>query len=180
MVDEALLLSICRDEGAADARALSTGDIPFDPGLRAYCAANACGSYDRNYACPPHVGEPEALIARARSYRRALLFQTVGELEDSFDIEGMNRAGARHKAVCAAIFERIEPLLGRHMVLTAGGCGKCATCAAVTGEPCRFPDQAVSSLEAYCMNVSRLCGKCGMKYINGANTVTYFAMCLFD
>ena len=30
------------------------------------------------------------------------------------------------------------------------------------------------------MNVSRLCGKCGMKYINGENTVTYFGMCLFD
>lgn len=179
-MDDAALLDICRAEGAADARVIDTGKIPFDPKLRSYCAANACGSYGRNYACPPHVGEPDELIARAKSYRRALLFQTVGELEDSFDIEGINRAGQRHKEVCAAIFDRIVPQLGWHMVLTAGGCGKCKTCAAVTGEPCRFPDQAVSSLEAYCMNVSQLCGKCGMKYINGANTVTFFAMCLFD
>lgn len=179
-MDDAALLELCRAEGAADARVIDTATIPFDPHLRSYCAANACGSYGRNYACPPHVGEPDELIARARSYRRALLFQTVGQLEDSFDIEGMGRAGKRHKDVCHAIFDRLTPQLGRHMVLTAGGCDRCATCAAVTGEPCRFPDQAVSSLEAYCMNVSQLCGKCGMKYINGANTVTYFAMCLFD
>lgn len=179
-MDDAVLIDICRSEGAADVRVIDTDRIPFDPKLRAYCAVNACGSYGRNYACPPHVGEPDELIARAKSYGRALLFQTIGELEDSFDIEGMNRAGERHKAVCKAIFDRITPQMGRHLIMTAGGCDKCKTCAAVTGEPCRFPDEAISSLEAYCMNVSQLCGKCGMKYINGANTVTYFAMCLFD
>ena len=72
-MDDAALLDICRAEGAADARVIDTGKIPFDPKLRSYCAANACGSYGRNYACPPHVGEPDELIARAKSYRRALL-----------------------------------------------------------------------------------------------------------
>ena len=174
------MLDKCLELGAADARIVDAGIIPFDKELRAYCAANACGSYGRNYACPPHVGEPEELIARAGSYARALFFQTVTPIEDSFDFEGMTRAGERHSRVCADIFAAITPSLGRHLLLTAGGCNICAQCAQVTGEPCRFPDKALSSLEAYCMNVSRLCGKCGMKYINGENTVTYFGMCLFD
>lgn len=179
-MDDSEMLEMCLSLGAADARLIDAGAIPFDKNLRSYCAANACGSYGRNYACPPNVGAPEELIAKARGYARALLFQTVTPIEDSFDIEGMARAAQRHSRVCDAIFAAITPGLGRHLLLTAGGCGKCAQCAQVTGEPCRFPGQALSSLEAYCINVSHLCGKCGMKYINGANTVTYFGMCLFD
>ena len=37
----------------------------------------------------------------------------------------------------------------------------------------------IASLETYCVNVSQLANKCGMKYTNGANTVTYFSAILF-
>nr|WP_305142352.1 DUF2284 domain-containing protein [uncultured Acetatifactor sp.] len=47
-----------------------------------------------------------------------------------------------------------------------------------TIHPCRFPDMAISSLEAHGINVSRLAAECGMKYINGQNTVTYFGAVL--
>lgn len=80
---------ICLEEGADRAAVIDTARIPFDKGLRAYCAANACGCYDKNWACPPGVGEPDEVIARAKGYRRALVFQAVGRLEDSFDFEGM-------------------------------------------------------------------------------------------
>ena len=177
--DEALL-QICLEHGARDARIVNVDQIPFDKQLRTYCEANACGSYKRNYACPPFVGEPEALIARAQAKKRAVLFQTVAELEDSFDIEGMERAAKAHAAACRAIYRALSAELGDMIFLTAGGCNICPECAALKGEPCRCPDMAFSSLEAWCINVSRLCGKCGMKYINGQNTVTYFGMCMFD
>lgn len=179
-MDDASILEICKNAGAAHASIVDAAVVPFDKALRSYCVANACGNYGKNYACPPQVGEPDMLIARAKAYGRALVFQTIWELEDSFDIEGMTHAGYAHERVCADIFKRTEPEMGERLLLTAGGCSICKTCAALTGEPCRFPDKAVSSLEAYCINVSKLCGKCGMKYINGANTVTYFGMCLFD
>ncbi|MEG1427664.1 MAG: DUF2284 domain-containing protein, partial [Oscillospiraceae bacterium] len=60
------------------------------------------------------------------------------------------------------------------LYLGAGGCGLCDTCAIVTGEPCRFPENALASLESYGVSVSELATACGMRYINGANTVTYF------
>ena len=50
------MLDKCLELVAADARIVDAGIIPFDKELRAYCTANACGSYGRNYACPPHVG----------------------------------------------------------------------------------------------------------------------------
>ena len=64
--------------------------------------------------------------------------------------------------------------------LGAGGCGVCKRCAKVDGEPCRFPSEAMPSLEAYGINVSSLASLSGMKYINGQNTVTYFGAVLFS
>ena len=64
--------------------------------------------------------------------------------------------------------------------LGAGGCGVCDTCAKRTNEPCRFPEKAMPSLEAYGVNVSELARSAGMKYINGQNTVTYFGAVLFS
>jgi len=50
----------------------------------------------------------------------------------------------------------------------------CPVCGKRTGEPCRHPQQAISSLEAYGVNVSLLAQAAGMRYTNGQNTVTYF------
>ena len=44
---------ICLEEGADRAAVIDTARIPFDKGLRAYCAANACGCSDKHWACPP-------------------------------------------------------------------------------------------------------------------------------
>ena len=64
--------------------------------------------------------------------------------------------------------------------LGAGGCGVCESCAKKTNEPCRFPEKAMPSLEAYGINVSELAKASGMNYINGQNTVTYFGAVLFS
>ena len=63
--------------------------------------------------------------------------------------------------------------------LGAGGCRVCPVCANREDKPCRFPEKALSSLEAYGINVSKLAELAGMKYINGQNTVTYFGAVFF-
>jgi predicted metal-binding protein len=65
-------------------------------------------------------------------------------------------------------------------MLGAGGCRVCPVCAKKTDEPCRHPELAMSSLETYGINVSKLAASAGMKYINGKDTVTYFGAVLFD
>ncbi len=176
---------------------------------------------------PPCVGEPDELIERAKKYKYALVFQTVSELEDSFDFEGMQAASNRHAKLsetfrgivaentleyleltaggcnickqCAklhdepcrfpekAIAKLSETFRGivaentlEYLELTAGGCNICKQCAKLHDEPCRFPEKAISSLEAYCMQVSQLAEVCGMKYINGKDTVTYFGAYLYN
>ena len=131
--------------------------------------------------CPPDVGEIEALMAQIGNYAYALVYQTVTELEDSFDFEGMVAAKKRTYPLAQslrAVFakEKITHVLH----LGAGGCGVCKTCAKRTDEPCRFPEKAMPSLEAYGINVSQLAKAADMKYINGQNTVTYFGAVLFS
>ena len=167
--------------GAFKASVLPVDAVETDAVFRDMCAANACGNYGRNWMCPPDVGEIHELIAELRTYGYALVYQTVSELEDSYDFEGMMEAGARHNQLMAAlrISLNTEPL-SRTLHLGAGGCRMCEVCAKRTGEPCRHPDLAVASLETYGINVSKLAVAAGMTYINGQYTVTYFGAVLFD
>lgn len=154
--------------------------IPFEPAFRKACESNTCGNYGKCWMCPPDAGPIDELIARAKSYCFALVYQTIGMLEDSYDFEGMMAAAHAHSELA----ERLRPVFAscgfsRTLQLGAGGCHVCPVCAKRTDEPCRHPDRAMASLETYGMNVSRLAPLCGMKYINGENTVTYFGALLF-
>jgi len=173
------LVKTCIEAGAYKAFVISTGKIPFDENFRSYCEANSCGNYGKNYACPPNVGDSKELIEKAKSYKKALVFQTVTEIEDSFDFEGMKEAALKHSKVADTINKDIKEQSNNYLQLTAGKCSVCEICALIENKPCKFPDKAISSLEAYCMNVSILAELCHMKYINGQNTVTYFGAFLF-
>jgi predicted metal-binding protein len=148
--------------------------IPFDEGLRSYCEMNYCGSYGKNFACPPDVGSSNDVIKKAKTYDSALVFQSVFTIQDSFDFEGMTEAADVHSKTARKICDIISKEYDDFLQLTVGACDICSTCTKSEGKPCRFPQRAVSSLEAYCINVSVLAPLCGMQYINGKDTVTYF------
>lgn len=167
--------------GACHAAVVPVNEISFEPEFRKMCESNACGMYGRSWMCPPYVGEVEALIDRAKGYRWALVYQTISDLEDSYDFEGMMEAGKRMNDLTQRIREEFSDELGADVLfLGAGGCRLCPECAIKEEQPCRFPDKAMSSLEAYGINVSQLAKLAGMKYINGENTVTYFGAVLFQ
>jgi predicted metal-binding protein len=71
-----------------------------------------------------------------------------------------------------------ETFGGANPVFGAGGCNICEQCA--YPEPCRFPDKTYSSIEASGINVTELSRAAEIQYNNGANTVTYFSMILFN
>jgi predicted metal-binding protein len=175
-MDESKIIKKCIELGAFKAAFADVADICFDPKLRKACEANYCGNYGKNLTCPPACGEAEELIERAKRYSRILVMQTVTPLEDSFDFEGMEEAKIRHCELTDKISELLDV---PHLRLAAGGCSVCERCAGFDGEPCRFPDKATASLEAYCINVQKLAAVCGMKYINGKDTVTFFSGFLF-
>ena len=167
--------------GAHKASVISAGEISLDRAFRDMCASNACGVYGKCYMCPPDVGDIDELMAEVANYDYALVYQMVSELEDSFDFEGMVEAKKRTYPLAQSMREIFKNCgIKKVLHLGAGGCGVCKSCAKQTGEPCRFPEKAMPSLEAYGFNVSALAKSAGMKYINGQNTVTYFGAVLFS
>lgn len=173
------LLAVIISLGADKAGAVPVDEIDFEPSFRSLCESNACGMYGRSWMCPPLVGKVEDLICQARTYRTALVYQIVDTLEDSYDFEGMMAAGERMNRLAAAVRRKFTDLgLEDCLFLGAGGCRVCSRCAKQDDQPCRHPDLALSSLEAYGINVSVLAPQAGMKYINGVNTVTYFGAVL--
>lgn len=183
MVNKELLDGFAKEVielGAFKANVIEVKDIQFEVRFRDMCASNVCGNYGKCWTCPPDCGEINEMISELSEYKYALVYQTVGQLEDSYDFETMVEVGTEHHERVRKVRELIaEKYSGEVKHLGAGGCRICEVCAKKTDEPCRYPDMALVSLEAYGINVSKLAETAGMKYINGQNTVTYFGAVFF-
>ena len=163
------------DFGVYKASVIDAHTVVKNTSFRDICKSNACGTYGKCWTCPPDCGDVETLIKSLDEYKKVIVFQTVGALEDSYDFEGM----MEHKKSFARLTLKLKQMLSKEhvdaLVLGAGGCGICERCSKRDDEPCKFPSLAIYSLEAYGIDVYALSKSAGMKYINGQNTVTYFS-----
>jgi len=176
-----LLISAALQSGAAKAAILPDEKIYTSASFRAMCASNACGVYGKCWTCPPDIGDIDLLIGQVKQYPYGMLYQTISEIEDSFDIEGMQEAGRRHARTTQCLQEELRRILKADFLhLGSGGCNVCETCAKRDNLPCRFPDKAMSSMEGYGIDVYKTTKNTDLKYINGQNTVTYFGIVLFS
>lgn len=179
-VDTELLIRTVLSCGALKAAPISQDQIVLSETFRTICESNQCGGYDRCWKCPPYVGSTDEVMKEVRRYPQAILYQTVAEIEDSFDIEGMFDAGKAHAQISQKINEAVKPLIpGEFLHLSCGGCHLCDTCAKLENKPCRMPDKALAGMEAYCIDVYQTSLGTPLKYINGQNTVTYFGILLY-
>jgi predicted metal-binding protein len=155
---------------------VETKDIPFREYVVEACARNQCGMYGKTWQCPPGIGEFTQLKEKCLNYPKAIVFTTVHPLEDSFDIEGMEKGRIEHEKVTDEI---IGFFSGKEIyALSAEGCDLCEKCA-YPNSPCRFPGKARPSVEANGISVVELAKANGINYKNGNNTVTYFSVVLY-
>ena len=112
-------------------------------------------------------------------YRRGILVQTVGELEDEFDSKGIALAQSRHKSAFSNLARQARCLEPDCLPLTAGACTLCHKCT-WPDKPCRFPHRRLSSMEAYGLLVSRVCISSGLKYNYGPGTISFTSCILFE
>lgn len=180
-MDHQALVQLALDCGATKATIITQDQLVLSASFRAICEGNGCGQYNKTWMCSPSIGDIDTLMAKVRTYSHGLWYQLIGEIEDSFDFEGMGVVGDAHVQLCQRIHAAIKPVLGDNMLhLGKGGCGLCARCTILDDQPCRLPDQAITSLEMYGVDVYRTTASTELKYINGQNTVTYFGMVLFN
>lgn len=171
------ILRLALAHGADRAAIIDTADIPFAPELRGSCDQNSCGRFATCWVGPPAIGEVEELMRRVRAFPCALVVQTIGQLEDSYDYEGMMAAKATHEQMFRSLRPAVQRLFpGRPTLdLSCGCCDLCDPCT-YPDEPCRQPDQAVPAVEAYGINVNPMLLACGLQYNNGKDTVSYVSL----
>ena len=163
--------------GFTDAAVLDVTTLKPMKMVRDACETDRCGAYGKNWSCPPACGTLEACTRRIQQYQKGYLLLTVGQLRKVIDTKGYQETLDRHTKALHAF---ADWMLQRHkdvLVLGSGGCTRCGTCA--YPEPCRFPDQAVSAMEAYGIFVTQVCKDNKVSYYNGPKTVTYIACVLF-
>ena len=155
--------------------------LVFSPELLASCATNVCGHYNSSWTCPPATETLEEQKQKFFTFKNVFVFTTMYKLEDSFDYEGMNEAKELHIALTLGF----RDIMGDEFPFY--GAGSCPLCKDEDGkihcafpEPCLFPEKKIGSIEAAGINVTELSKSAGIKYNNGASTVTYFSMMLWD
>lgn len=146
--------------------------------IRDMCAENRCRAYNRNWTCPPAVGTLEECQARLRSYQNGVLLQTIGHLSKAIDSRAYRNTERRHMEQFRAFSEQIRQSFPDALCLGAGGCRICKTCA--YPEPCRFPEKALSSMEAYGLFVTQVCRDSHVSYYYGERTISYTACVLYN
>ena len=170
-------IALALEAGFSQAADLDPQTLNPRADVRAMCAADKCGAYGKNHTCPPHCGSLEECAAQLRRYQRGILVQTVGQLEKDIDTRGYRRTEQRHLEAFSRLCRQLRQEHPHALCLGTGGCRVCKTCA--YPEPCRFPEQAVSSMEAYGLFVTQVCRDANVPYHHGPRTITYTACILY-
>jgi predicted metal-binding protein len=176
------LLQAASEFGIEHAAVVETSSIRFHEDFRKACERNACGKYDSNWMGPPAIGPVTELKEEVLRFNRGLLIETVHRLDNSFDFKGMHAAAEVHQAMFRSFLERIRRIYPDESFLSldAGCCSYCEKCAYQDRNPCRHPDQAMSSVEAYGMDVGQLMKTAGLPYNHGRGSVFFVGLVLFD
>ena len=151
---------------------LDTSKLEFLQEVRDMCNAKQCDRYNSSWSCPPACASLEEMRERVLQYPDGILVQTVGELEDSYDWEGIMEAGMRHKENFGKMREELDKQFPSVLAMGAGACMLCQPCT-YPDEPCRFPNKMSASMEACGLFVSKVCTDNNLKYNYGQDKIAF-------
>ena len=177
--DDLELEEMGKKAGFSHVALLKSDSIQLMPEVREMCKNNTCHMYAKRWSCPPGCGDLEVCRKKIEKYREGIIVQTVGKLEDPLDGETMMETEAVHKQNFYEFEKMLRERWPGMLPIGAGCCTKCKTCT-YPDAPCRFPEQAFSSMEAYGMLVTQVCQANGLEYYYGPCTIAYTSCYLLE
>lgn len=160
--------------GFSHAGVLRAESLRLRSEVRDMCSADKCQMYGKSWMCPPACGSLEENTQKITPYKAGIIVQTTGQLEDDYDYEGMTEAGRLQKERFFAFGDILRKNYPDMLALSSGGCELCKACT-YPDAPCRHPESATPSMEAFGLLVSDVCKSNGMGYYYGPQTITYSA-----
>jgi len=166
------LAKTAEESGFTNFAPMDVNKLEFLQEIRDMCNAQQCKNYDTSWSCPPACAPIEDMQLSVKKYTKGILVQTVGDLEDSFDWDGIMETGARHKINFRKMREVLNRSFSDLMALGAGECKVCETCT-YPDKPCRYPDKMETSMEACGLFVSRVCTDNDLAYNYGPDKIAF-------
>lgn len=172
------LITLAESEGFT-AALLSTDLIPVDPGFRKFCEENLCGKYNANYSCPPACGTVEELHQKLLSKETSLILTASYEIDGYEDKEAVSYARTAHNAAVLRILKKLRAR--GYDVFASGynGCPLCNPCKQTENLPCPHPEDRITCMSAYCIDVAKLAGLCKMDFSWDPGRLYLFGMVVF-
>lgn len=161
------LLTFARAQGVNEALVIATERLSIKDRFRELCQEPyQCPSFGTSIHCPPHCETPAEFRERLRASRFALVFRLDVPVEATVG-ESRREVGRLLQDITADIEGRARELgFGEAAGFSSGGCketycGEHATCAALEGAGCRFPDRARTSLSGLGFDAQHLLREVG-------------------
>ena len=173
------VLRMARDIGFDHRGVLDPATLELRTEVREMCSADRCQNYGKSWTCPPACSSLEEGAAEISKYNSGILVQTTAFTEDDFDYETMQQAGELQQERIAKMLVLLRKSFPQLLALGSGGCRLCAECT-YPNAPCRNPELAVPSMEAYGLWVSDVCKRNELPYNYGPGSITYTACFLFN
>lgn len=172
------LLKLAEAEGFT-AVMTAPDEIPINPEFRKYCEQNLCGKYNANYSCPPDCGTVAELQQKILSEKKAMILQTLWDIDGYEDKKTIINAKASHNAAALRLMEKIRKNGYSGFCSGYNGCPICNPCKRTENQPCSHPDLRISCMSAYCIDVAELARKCNLAFEWSQKKLHLFGMVAF-
>ena len=172
MTDFGRVAALAMECGFTHFAPLDVPTLEFMQEVRDMCNPEQCRNYDKSWSCPPACAPLDEIKEKVKSYTTGILVQTVGDLEDSLDWDGIMETGAKHKENFGKMREELNKTFSPLMAMGAGECKLCEKCT-YPDAPCRFPDKMEVSMEACGLFVSKVCTDNKLGYNYGAEKIAF-------
>lgn len=158
--------------GFSHAARLDVTKLVIREEVRDMCVADKCNLYNKNWMCPPACGTLEKNASMLNDYTHGILVQTTGALDDDFDYDSMQKTEQLQQKNFLRLLRDLKKRKPNVLALGSGGCRLCTHCT-YPHLPCRYPEDATVSMEAFGLWVSEVCEQNDLPYYHGPKTITY-------
>jgi len=146
---------------------------------RELCAQNLCGAYGVTWGCPPGAGTEAECLRLVGSFSEAAILMKRYDRIDLKDRDLLERLGAEHQEVCRRFSNALRREGFRAEAFSDGGCKYCGKCS-YPDDPCRFPEQRISSISSYGIMMDEYMRSQGIDFEFRENGMTLYGLILYD
>lgn len=155
-----------------------TNNIIIDEKVREYCKDNKCGQYNKNFMCPPDIGEIKDFKNKLKKFNYCIVVLIKQKILNKEDREEYFRPARKLHKILLEIEKKGKDLgFENALALIAGNCKLCNPCKKVLGyRECPYPEYSRPSSESLGIDVINTVAKMGLEIEFKDTEVTWVGM----